>query len=213
VNRYSLAPLTGVVGVVLAAIGLILVGEPPDADSPVKEIVDHYTDSKDSVIAGVILLGFSVIFFLFFAGSLRAALRRVEGEAGVLSAVALAGATVFVVGVAIDSTISVGLAEAVDDIEPSAVQALQALWDNDGLPIVIGQIVFLIASGISIVRHRALPVWLGWAAIVIAVVVAVLDIVGIIAAGVWILVVSVMLAMREAGRAPGALEGGGAGQS
>ena len=97
---------------------------------------------------------------------------------GVLSAVVLAGASVFVVGVALDSTIGFGLAESVEDIDPSGVQALQALWDNDGLPIVIGQIVFLIASGISIVRHRALPAWLGWAAIVIAVVTVVADIGG-----------------------------------
>jgi hypothetical protein len=66
--------------------------------------------------------------------------------------------------------------------------------------------VFLIASGISIVRHRALPVWLGWAAIVIGVVSPV-EIVGIPAVLLWILIVSVMLAMREGRRAPVSLEG------
>jgi hypothetical protein len=62
---------------------------------------------------------------------LRKVLRAAEGEGGMLSAVALAGATVMAVGAAIDATISFTLAETADNIEPTAVQALQALWDND----------------------------------------------------------------------------------
>jgi hypothetical protein len=204
-NRISWAPLTGVLVVILVALGLILPGEPPGADSSAQDIVSHYTDSKDSVMAGAIMLGFAALFLLFFAGSLRVALRRAEGDPGACSAVALAGAAVFAVGIAIDATISTALAEAVDDLEPSAVQGLQALWDNDYVPILVGQMVFLIASGISIVRHRTLPVWLGWAAIVIGVVSPV-EVVGIPAVLVWILIVSVTLAMREGRRAPNSLE-------
>jgi hypothetical protein len=210
-NRISWAPLTGVLVAVLVALGLIIPGQPPGADSSAQEIVNHYSDSKDSVMAGAILFGFAALFLPFFAGSLRRVLRGAEDDPGACSAVALAGAAVFAVGIAIDATISAALAETVDDLEPSAVQGLQALWDNDFIPILVGQMVFLIASGISIVRHRALPVWLGWAAIVIGVISPV-EIVGIPAVLLWILIVSVMLAMSE-GRAPGALEGGGAGQS
>ena len=72
-------------------------------------------------------------------------------------------------GIAIDSTIAFALAEAADDIEPAAAQALQALWDNDFLPIALGSTVMLLATGLSIVRHGALPKWLGWIAIVLGV--------------------------------------------
>ena len=81
-----------------------------------------------------------------------------------LSAVALAGATILALAAAIDATINIALAEAVDNVEglePSAVQALSILWTNDFLPFALGAQVFLLAAGISVVRHGALPP--GWA--------------------------------------------------
>jgi hypothetical protein len=197
VKREWLAPLTGVVFVALGVLGFLIGGEPPGADEPVQEIVDHYTDNEDSVIAGAILVAFAAVFLIFFAGYLRKVLRAAEGEGGVLSAVSLVGAVVMAVGIAIDATISFALAEAVEDVEPAAVQALQALWDSDFIPIAVGTVVFLLSTGISIVRHAALPKWLGWVAILLAVVgLTPIGFVAFLGGGIWILIISVMLALR-----------------
>jgi hypothetical protein len=197
VKREWLAPLTGVVFVALGVLGFIIGGEPPGADDPVQEIVDHYTDNEGSVIAGAILVAFAAVFLIFFAGYLRKVLSAAEGEGGVLSAVSLVGAAVMAVGIAIDATISFALAEAVEDIEPTAVQALQALWDSDFIPIAVGTVVFLLSTGISIVRHAALPKWLGWVAILLAVVgLTPIGFVAFLGGGIWILIISVMLALR-----------------
>ena len=196
-KREWLAPLTGVAFVALVVLGSIIGGEPPGADDPVQEIVDHYTDNEDSVIAGAILVAFGAVFLIFFAGYLRRVLSAAEGEGGVLSAVSLVGAAVMAVGIAIDSTISFALAEAVEDIEPTAVQALQALWDSDFIPIAVGAVVFLLSAGISIARHAALPKWLGWVAILLAVLgLTPIGFIAFIGAGIWILIISVMLAIR-----------------
>ena len=64
-----------------------------------------------------------------------------------LSLVAFVGLVVVGVSFAIDSTILIALSEAADDIDPSAVQALQALWDNDFVPLVLGVLMFLWAPG------------------------------------------------------------------
>ena len=57
--------------------------------------------------------------------------------------------------------------------------------------------MFLIASGISIVRHGALPRWLGWVAIVLGVASATpAFFIAFLLAAIWILIVSVMLALR-----------------
>jgi hypothetical protein len=57
--------------------------------------------------------------------------------------------------------------------------------------------VLLIASGIAIVRGRWLPVWTGWLALVLAVVTfAPLPNAGAPAAGLWTLVVSIVLLVR-----------------
>jgi hypothetical protein len=204
-NREWLAPLTGVAFIVVLFIGFIVGGEPPGADDPVQEIVEHYDDNKDAVMFGALLQAIAAAFLVFFAAYLRKVLRAAEGEGGVLSAVVLVGASVVAVGASIDATISFALAEAVDDVDPAAVQALQALWDNDFMPLALGTGLFLLASGISVVRHGALPKWLGWIAILLGIVsFTPIGFAGAIGAAVWILIVSVMLAMRARPAAPAA---------
>jgi hypothetical protein len=196
-NREWLVPLTGVGFVVVAIIGFIVGGEPPGADDPVQEIVEHYVDNEGSVMIGAGLVGIAAALLIFFAGYLRRVLRAAEGEGGTLSAVALVGAAVMAVGVSIDATISFALAEAAEDVDPTAVQALQALWDNDFMPIAVGSTVFLLASGISILQHAALPKWLGWAAILFGIVsLTPAGFIGFLGGALWILAVSVILSRR-----------------
>ena len=196
-NREWWVPLTGVAFIVIAIIGGLIAGEPPDADSPVQEIVDHYADNKDAIEVGSFVGVAAVVLLVFFGAYLRSVLSAAEGPGGILSALALVSAAIVAVGLAIDITISIALAEAVDDIEPAAVQALQALWDNDFVPLALGSLIFLISTGLSILRHGALPKWLGWAALVLAVIgFTPLGFVAFIGAGLWIAVVSVMLTVR-----------------
>jgi hypothetical protein len=190
-------PLTGIAFIVVAIVGAIIAGEPPDADSPVQEIVDHYTDNKDAIVAGSFVGAAAGVLLVFFGAYLRSVLSAAEGPGGILSALALVGTAVVAVGLAIDITISIALAEAVDDIEPAAVQALQALWDNDFVPLALGSLIFLISTGLSILRHGALPKWLGWVALVLAVIgFTPIGFVAFIGTGLWIAVVSVMLTVR-----------------
>jgi hypothetical protein len=197
-DKRWLAPLTGIAFIVLAIVGFAMSGEPPSAtDEPAAEIVRHYVDNEGSVMAGGILAGFGASLFVFFAGVLRRALRNAEGDQGILSAVAFGGAVIFATGLAIDGTISVALAEAADDIDPTAVQALQALWDNDFLPLAVGLQVFALATGISILRHGALPKWLGFIAILAGI--AAITPAWFVAFGgtaIVVLVASVLLTMR-----------------
>jgi hypothetical protein len=79
----------------------------------------------------------------------------------------------------------------------SGVQALSALYSNDFLPFAMGLQVFLLATGISVVRHGALPKWIGWVAIVLAVIaVTPIGFVAFIATGILVAIISVMLTMR-----------------
>lgn len=192
-----LAPLTGVAFIAVAIASFAIGGEPPDADEPVREIVDHYVDNKDSVTIGAALAGVAAMFLVFFGGYLRKVLRAAEGPGGVLSAVALIGATVMAVGIAIDATISLALAETAEDIQPAAVQALQALWSNDFIPIALGTELLLVSTGISVLLHGALPKWVGGVAIVLALVgLTPFGFVAFLGGAIWILIVSVLLALR-----------------
>jgi hypothetical protein len=197
-GREWLAPLSGIVFFVLAVVGFLLAGEPPDvSEDSARELVDHYSDNKDSVMVGSAIVTIGATFLVLFFGYLRKVLRAAEGEGGVLSLVAFAGAVIFAIGVAVDSTISFALAETADDIDPTAVQALSALWENDFLPFALGVQVMLLATGLSVILHGALPKWLGWVALLLAVIaVTPVGFIAFLATGLWVLVVSVLLSLR-----------------
>jgi hypothetical protein len=187
-----LAPLTGVAFIALVIVGFIVQGEPPDAGDDVQDIVNFYTDEKDSIEAGVFILALGTVFFVFFANYLRTVFRETS-----LSATILVGAAIFAVAGGIDGAILVGTAEAVDDLEPASVQTLQALWDNDFVPFAIGITVFLVSVGISILRTTVFPRWLGWIVLVLALVsVTPVGFVAFPGTGLLILVLSIWLSLR-----------------
>jgi hypothetical protein len=196
-NREWLIPLTGVAFIVVGIISFIIGGEPKSADEPVNEIVDFYKDNKDSVqisaIGGVI----ASVLLIFFGAYLRRVLRAAAGEGEMLSLISFIGLVLVGLGFAIDGTIAFALAEAVDDIDPIAVQALQALWDNDFLPIMLGIMAFLWATGISVIRSGALPKWLGWVMIALGIVgVTPIGFAAFLGTAILVLVISILLAVR-----------------
>jgi hypothetical protein len=187
-----LVPLSGAIFVVLVIVGFLIGDEPPDANDPVQEIVDFYVDNKDSIEVGAFLVSLGVVFFIFFANYLRSLFRETAASATIL-----VGASIFAVGAALDTTILVATAESADDIEPTSVQTLQALWDNDFIPIAVGLAVFLLSLAISILRTAVLPRWLGWVVLVLALLA--LTPAGFFAfplGGLLVLVLSVWLTLR-----------------
>ena len=204
-DRSWIAALTGIAFVVLLIVGGAIQGEPPDpADEPVQEVIDFYTD-EGKIWVGVLLQGLAASALVFFGGYMRKVLRAAEGEGHMLSAVAFGGAVILGTGLALDATISVALVESAEEIEPAAVQALAALWHNDFVVFALGGFTFILATGISVLRHGALPKWLGWVAIVLAI--AAMTPAGFFAflgIGLWIAIVSVMLALRARAEGAGA---------
>lgn len=191
------APLTGVGFFVLAVAAFAVAGETPDTDDSVREIVRFYADNDDSVMLGAVLATIAASFFVFFAGVLRRVLRDAEGPGGILSAVAFGGAIIFAGGIGLDSTISFALADTADKLQPVGIQALNALYSSDFLAFILGLQIFLLAVGISVVRHGALPKWIGWIAIVLGVIaVTPIGFFAFLAGGILILIISVLLTMR-----------------
>jgi Domain of unknown function (DUF4386) len=192
-----LVPLTGVGFIVVGIVSFIVGGEPKSADDPVREIVAYYVDNKDSVQAGAFIGVAATVLLVFFGAYLRRILREGAEEGEMLSLVSFIGVVIVAVGLAIDTTILVALSEAADDINPVAVQSLQALWDNDFVPLVLGVLLFLWGTGLSVIRSGVLPKWLGWVMIVLGVVgVTPIGFVSAIGAAILVLVLSILLSVR-----------------
>ncbi|HYI99335.1 MAG TPA: DUF4386 family protein [Thermoleophilaceae bacterium] len=204
-DRSWLAPLTGLAFLLVAIVAIAVSGgESPDpTDSSAREIIDFYADNEDGQIISAMLAAVACTLLVFFGATLRQVLRRAEGEGGTLSTVAFAGLVIVAVGLAIDATITFALVETADDIEPSAVQALSALYTNDFVPFIVGVQLFLLALGISVLRHGALPKWIGWIAVVLGVIaITPIGFASLLGAVALVAVISVILAMRSRAAAP-----------
>lgn len=190
-------PLTGIIFIVLLFVGFGLSGDTPDpTDDSVQEIVDFYVDNDSKVMIGAILQTIAGAMFIFFGGYLYKRLRASGAEGSAI--VAFGGTVAFAIGVALDGTISFALADAVEDIDPVAVQTLSTLYNYDFLPFAMGMLVFMWGFGVAIVRHGALPAWMGWVAIVAAItaISPAFFVAGIVAA-LLVLISSVMFSREE----------------
>jgi hypothetical protein len=204
-NKDWLVPLTGVAFIVVGILGFVIGGDPKSADHPAKEVVAFYVDNKDSIQIGAFLGVTAGVLLIFFGANLRKTLRAAAPNEDLLPLVAFIGFVVVAVGLAIDGTILIAMAEAADDIPAASMQALQALWDNDFVPLVLGVECFLWGTGLSVVRTGALPKWLGWVMIVLAVVgLTPIGFVAAIGSALLVLVLSIMLSLRARSAAPSA---------
>lgn len=196
-SREWLVPLTGVGFVLLGIVSFIVGGEPKSADEPVGEIVEYYVDNKDSIPVAAFIGVAATLLLVFFGAYLRRVLRAAAPEGEILSLVSFLGLVVVAVGFAIDTTILIALSEAADDIDPVAVQSLQALWDNDFVPLVLGVLMFLWATGLAVIRTGALPKWLGWVMVVLGVLgLTPIGFVAALGAAILVLVLSILLSVR-----------------
>lgn len=209
-----LAPLTGIVAVafwVLAVVVLEAIGDTPDDSAPATEIRAYFDEEQGTIFAGSVLFGVGTAFFLWFLGSLRAALREAEGPPGRLSAIAFgAGVGMQTLLLAFIAPTLAGAA-ALDyldrDLSPEAAEALFVIGDGFLIMSFLLALPFLAATGIAVARTRVLPAWLGWVTLALGIVMVtpVSWIFFFLGLPLWTLLVSVLLYLR--GRAPAAAAG------
>jgi hypothetical protein len=188
------APWTGIVAVVLFAIAFIVGGETPAFDASTRDVLDFYDDQTSQVITGILVL-YGAILLVFFAATLRSALRGAEALRGLV----LIGGALMALGLGIFAGLNFTLTDLansdhLDRISPGTLQSLNALNSDFFFPVVIGTAVFLISAALAIFRTGALPRWMGWVALVLGIVV--LTPAGFFAfliSGLWIVAAAVML--------------------
>jgi hypothetical protein len=202
-------PLTGVVAVALWVIGVfVLEGVSPDGESG-EEILAYFDDEDTSIFIGAFLIALGTAFFLWFVGILRAALYAAEGPPGRLTAIAFAGAVgkaVFDMGLAGATAAGALAADEADVLSPEGAQAMFFIDDAFFIGAEFMGVVFMAAAAATILTTRALPAWLGWLALVIAVGLLIVPIGWaflLFGVPLWVLLASIVLFMRPAGVAAG----------
>jgi hypothetical protein len=164
------APLAGVLFLVLAIAAGALGGEgPPDADEAAAEHVEYWMDEDGRQVASAILGTFASVALVWFAGSVREAIARVERGGSRLASIAFGGAVLIAAGLTTNSALQLTAAETAGDVSPDATQTISALYFNFFFPLAAGTLLFLLACAVAAIRHGAFDRRLGWLAVAIAV--------------------------------------------
>jgi hypothetical protein len=163
-----LLPLTGVIFAVLAVAGNLTIDAFPDSDTPVGKVTAYYASHHTQVGRGGALLGYSVIFFALFGVALWWRVRR-SAASPVIAATVLLGTAL----VAVNMLTSANTYDTLGQIagQPTtSPQALQA-WHITGSIGGIGadSIILLLAIAAAGILARAVPRWLAWSALLLAV--------------------------------------------
>ncbi len=190
-----LAPLSGAAFFVLLLVSSISGGKTPGDYASGATVLSDFTAHASAQKLSNLLAALAVVFLVLFASRLRAWLHA--GEADALASAVFGGAVVIAVGGAARAGIGWALASGHDSLQPSTAQALNVLFASH-YPAIVGMAIFMFAAWGSILRTGALPLWLGWAALPIALAaVAPPSLFPLIATGVWIAAASVVMYRRD----------------
>jgi hypothetical protein len=160
--------LSGLVFVVLAVVGSLLLFDGPNDSSPAKMTAWYQSSShRTHINIGWILTGLGLFALIWFVAALRERVRESEQEGTFLSTIVLIGGTVYVAvamaGIAIDD----GIRTMSDDTYHHRVYSgvIHAASDATYLLVVTagaGMAALIFATSIAIRRYAILPRWISW---------------------------------------------------
>jgi hypothetical protein len=191
-----LAPLSGLVSTVLVLIGFgVLGGNTPSTDDPAAKVVAYYHDHYGRQVAAAVVVAVAAMFLIWFAATLATELRRRRGATA-----AYGGLLVVAVGLLIQSSVHIALADAGHHRLPQVAQTLGVLDGYTFLPVVAGLFIALSAVAVAALRRAEFPAWVGWSAAVVAIaLVSPAGFFATIAAIVWLGALGVSMYVRDGG--------------
>ncbi len=199
-NQWTrISALTGVIFVVILVPAVLVTSGSPDSNASALKVRAYVLSHKNHYSLGALLSILAVVFGLFFYGYLRAFFR---GRPGVewLSALFFGGAIVFGVGGTLAGGVDAVLGDSPVSLSAASLQLLNTMaMDLNVAMIASGLAILYLSAGFIIYRSRALPVWLAWVSWLLGVLAAsfVLTFLALVATALWVLFVSISLALRN----------------
>ena len=165
-----LAALGGLGFAVASIAGDLAIGPFPGPATPASQLVSFYGAHHAQVLAGGMLLGLSGIFFALFGLAVWARIRQAPASP------LLAGLTVIATTlVAMTTLAGAGTYGVLGDIggqsgiAPAALQAWHIMGSEGSLADGASTFLFLVAAAVAGLTARAIPRWLAWPALLLAV--------------------------------------------
>jgi len=203
------AGIAGIVFVVLAFVSRAVPGNVPDTDK--RDAIARFAKFyADNAVIGFVLGVVGLFAFAWFLGGLWSTLRNAEGAATMPTIIVAVGGAAFVtLGMAyhafsdvVGVTLHFSKGYTVDKgFDPGTALLFTSVAQGIFLASMLAVGAATAAAGVIILRTRALPVWLAWVGIAIAVLclatIPPLTFLAAILLAIWILVISVLLIQPE----------------
>ena len=165
-----LAPLTGVVSVLLVAAGIVVLEGPadrPEESAPAGLILSYFRD-QDTVMLGGALAMLGALFFLWFVGELRAKLAEAEGGVGRISEIAFGAGMATGAFLMLQYSASFLGALYHQQLTAGMARTLFLFGDLFLYPAAVAAALLLAATAAVALRTRVLPMWLAWLSVPLA---------------------------------------------
>ncbi len=163
-ERYS--ALGGILFVVLVIASIVVTGSTPKSSDSAAKILKSFQDHTDGIKVGAFIGGLAAVPILWWAGSLYARLRRVEGGQPRLALIAVLGLVLGGAGqigmAAIDATVALTL----KTVGANEARFFFVLGQGFAAAASMGLAVLTLAVSVLAFRTRVFPIWLAWIGII-----------------------------------------------
>ena len=190
--------LSGPLGVLIFIAAHLFHASMPGNHDALETISSYYRSHSVGSLIGAELLLLGAFALLVFSVVLQSALKRAAaGKDSTAVKFGFGGSVILSLSLAIAAGLGTSLGAAPDNLDPVAIQAMHALFNNLFAPIALGSAAFLCGYGTAvIVTKTLLPVWFGIAALPFALLSLIPEPIGDIGPlglGVWVIIAGVWL--------------------
>jgi hypothetical protein len=206
-HRYGL--LAGVAFAVLNVISVLAAGSPPARDASAVKIGEYFVDNADGMKLAAILFGLSLIFGLWWLGSLWRVIGRLEPAGPRLALIAVLGFVMSGAVASVGQALLVTPALRIDTLGGTAEFVWSAGYVTFSFVLAVTA-AHMLALGALVLWTKFLPAWLGWLALLSALgcaiatfgagteaaVFAAAQLIGFLAWLLWVLIASILLYTR-----------------
>jgi hypothetical protein len=183
-----LAAVGGIGFLAASLAGDLVIGSFPRPDTPIPELVSFYAVHHSQVLAGGWLLALSGVFFTLFGTAAWARLRQAAVNPLLAGLAMIATALVAVTTLAGAGTYGMlGDIGGQHAIAPAALQAWHVMGSARSLAAGASTFLFLLAAAGAGILASAMPRWLSWSALTLAVPQVLPDPAGFLASLVFLL--------------------------
>jgi MFS family permease len=196
-------PLAGLISVVLFVVSVFIQesGDSPDDNASGAQIAAYFADNLERLAIAAIAWGLAVIALIWFLDGLRTHVLPASGQLARLTYGFGFGTALFALASAMPDVAGALASDNLDrNLTPGAAEVFNNLGDGFFIAAELMLGGFFLAVGLASVRARALPVWVGWISLVLAVVAVILPIgwaVLVFGLPLWVLLVSALLWLRR----------------